>query len=206
MFDLSEHGLDHSGSFPVELLASFRGQFAVHSFTGGCRCRDPTSRRRPIKGCGAPVAGGDQHFWSAADGQVGVGEVAGISDDDKIAIGVRPVNTSREPIPVPASSPLLNVLGATPGSQTVRYSDSSTPDSPAKPFGAPMLQLFVAIENEATTDENEAKFYGVFTKNPVAVGFDEADDGKVATFFARWGGKRNEFGQWSVPVSMTIAA
>src|SRR5215218_6187825 len=39
---------------------------------------------------------------------------AGISDPDKIAIGVRPVNTSREPINVPDSSPLLNVIGATP--------------------------------------------------------------------------------------------
>jgi hypothetical protein len=36
--------------------------------------------------------------------------------------------------------------------------------------------------------------------------FDPSERGKQATFFARWGGKRNEFGQWSVPVSMTIAA
>jgi hypothetical protein len=45
---------------------------------------------------------------------------AGISDANKIAIGVRPVNPNRSPINVPESSPLLNVIGATPGSQTVR--------------------------------------------------------------------------------------
>src|SRR6476620_8179225 len=49
---------------------------------------------------------------------------AGISDDDKVNIGVRPVNTSREPIECPQSWPLLNVLGNTPGSQTLRYIDS----------------------------------------------------------------------------------
>lgn len=44
---------------------------------------------------------------------------AGISDPDKIAIGVRPVNPSRDPINAPATSPLLNVIAATPGSQII---------------------------------------------------------------------------------------
>jgi hypothetical protein len=47
---------------------------------------------------------------------------SGISNEDKLAIGVRPVNSSRSPINVPNSSPLLNIIGATPGAQTVRYS------------------------------------------------------------------------------------
>ena len=51
---------------------------------------------------------------------------AGISDPDKIAIGVRPVNPTREPIECPQTSPLLNVIAATPGSQTLRYADSMT--------------------------------------------------------------------------------
>jgi hypothetical protein len=131
---------------------------------------------------------------------------AGISDEDKIAVGVRPVNNSRDPIPVPPTSPLLNVLGATPGSHTIRYADTSTPDSAAKPFGAAMMQLWVAIANEPTTQESDAKFYGTFTKNPVAVGFSEEDDGKCATYFARWANRKGETGPWSLPVSMRIAA
>jgi hypothetical protein len=70
---------------------------------------------------------------------------AGISDPDKIAIGVRPVNPNREPINAPATSPLLNIIAATPGKQTLRYADSLTPDSPAKPAGASELLLFRAI-------------------------------------------------------------
>jgi hypothetical protein len=128
---------------------------------------------------------------------------AGITDQNKADIGVPPVNTNREPVNVPASSPLLNVLGATPGSQTVRYADTNTPDSGARPFGAANLQLFVAIGTAPATD---ATFYGAFTRNPVPVAFAENDDGKVATYFARWADRKGQVGPWSVPVSLRIAA
>jgi len=131
---------------------------------------------------------------------------AGISDQAKIDIGVRPENNSREPINVPQTSPLINVLGNTPGTQTLRYSDSTTPDSAAKPFGAIQLQLFVAIEDVPTVNADDAAYYGAFTKNPIPVVFAEADDGKVASYFARWVGRRGDHGPWSQPVSMRIAA
>ena len=131
---------------------------------------------------------------------------AGISDANKIAIGVRPVNNSRSPINVPDSSPLLNVIGATPGAQTVRYADTNSPDKAAKPFGAAQLQLFVAIGATAVADPDVAPFYGAFTKNPIGVGFSSADDGKMATYFARWASVRGDVGPWSLPVSMRIAA
>lgn len=131
---------------------------------------------------------------------------SGIPDSDKIAIGIRPVNNDRSPIFVPRSSPLLNVVGATPGSQTVRYADSSTPATGKKPFGAVQLQLFVSIGEAPTDDEDAARLIGNYTRNPVAVGFDHADDGKVATYFARWGGRRGDVGPWSLPVAMRIAA
>jgi hypothetical protein len=71
-----------------------------------------------------------------------------------------------------------------------------------------MCQLFVEVgaENAQTFDETKARFVGNYTTSPMAVIFDDAERGKQATYFARWGGKRNEFGQWSLPVSMTIAA
>ena len=131
---------------------------------------------------------------------------AGISNPDKIAIGVRPVNPNREPINCPQTSPMLNVVAATPGAHTLRYADSLTPDSPARPFGASELQLFVAIAEEIVTDPDDAKFYNKFTRNPVAVGFDADDNGKQATYFARWAGRRGDFGPWSAPVTLAIAA
>lgn len=130
----------------------------------------------------------------------------GVSDADKIAIGVRPVNPDRDPIEVPETSPLLNIIAATPGAQTLRYADTFTPDSGAKPFGAANLQLFVAVADAEVTDPAQASFYAAATKNPVGVEFDAADDGKVATYFARWASRRGEVGPWSLPISMRIAA
>lgn len=130
----------------------------------------------------------------------------GISDASKIAAGVRPVNNSREPIFVPQTSPLVNVTAATPGAHTVRFADSLDPNERKKPFGAASLQLFCFIGDEPTVNEDDAKFIGLFTKNPIAVAFDPDDDGKMATYFARWSGKRGDTGPWSLPVSMRIAA
>jgi hypothetical protein len=137
---------------------------------------------------------------------MGIKVNAGISDADKIAIGVRPVNPSRTPINAPATSPLLNVIAATQGSQTLRYADSMSPDSPAKPFGATELLLFVAIAADIVVDPEEAKFVGKFTKNPVSVGFVADDNGKQATYFARWASRRGDVGPWSSPVTLAIAA
>ncbi len=131
---------------------------------------------------------------------------AGISDGDKIAIGVRPVNRGRQPIQCPQTAPLLNIIAATPGAQTLRYADSMTPDAARKPFGATELQLFVAIADGPVADANQARFYGKFTKNPVGVAFDPSDNGKQATYFGRWSSRRGDVGPWSLPVTMTIAA
>ena len=131
---------------------------------------------------------------------------AGISDPDKIAIGVRPVNPGRTPIDSPTSFPLLSVLGGTPLAQTVRYADSATPDSRRKPFGAIQLQLFVTLAEGVAADPADARLQGTHTRNPVGVGFDKADDGKVATYFARWITRRGEAGPFGPGASMRVAA
>ena len=133
-------------------------------------------------------------------------ENSGISDADKVAIGVRPINPNREPRECPQSSPLLSVIGGAPGTQTLRFADSATPDSKSKPFGATSLQLFVAITETEDAPLSEANFHSLATRNPVAVNFDETDNGKFATYYARWSSAKGETGPWSLPVSMVIAA
>jgi hypothetical protein len=131
---------------------------------------------------------------------------AGISDADKIAIGVNPVNRSRTPIQCPQTSPLINIIAGTPGVHTLRYSDSMTPTSSGKPFGAIQLQLFVAIGETRANDPGEAQFYRDFTVNPMSVAFKAEDDGKLASYFGRWSSRRGDVGPWSLPASMRIAA
>ena len=131
---------------------------------------------------------------------------AGITDQDKIDIGVRPINPDREPIDVPSTQPLLNIVGQLPGQQTLRYADSTTPDSAARPFGAASLQVFLGIGTEEPAPLASCQFLGAFTRNPIEVDFDEGDDKKSATYYARWASAKGDTGPWSLPVSMTIAA
>lgn len=130
----------------------------------------------------------------------------GITDGDKIAVGVRPINPNREPIDAPGTSPLLNILGATPGNQTLRYADSLTPDSRSKPFGVIGLELYRGITEDGEAALSACQFIGLQTRNPIDSEFDETQDGKMATYYARWVNGKGEQGPWSLPVSMRVAA
>lgn len=133
-------------------------------------------------------------------------ENAGIDDADKVNVGVRPVNPSRDPIQVPMTSPLMAILGNLPGTQTLEFRDPLNPTSKAKPFGASEIQVFRAVADVESAPLTEARFLGKFTRNPIPVDFDQVDDGKIATYYARWCSPRGDVGPWSIPISMRIAA
>jgi hypothetical protein len=133
-------------------------------------------------------------------------ETPGISDEDKVNAGVRPPNPSKQPIDCPQTSPIVTIIGNTPGSQTLQYRDPTEPLSRARPFGASELQMFLAISETENAPLSQAKFIGKFTRNPISVEFTEADNGKFATYYGRWASVRGETGPWSLPVSMAIAA
>lgn len=130
----------------------------------------------------------------------------GISDAGKQAIGIRPINPDREPIPCPGTSPLLSVVASTQGAQTVKYVDALNPDISAKPFGATEVQLFLHVADTSSSNPNDAKFLGKYTKNPIVVAFDATQNGKQATYFARWASRRGDVGPWSAAATLAIAA
>lgn len=132
----------------------------------------------------------------------------GISDEAKIAAGIRPPNPARDPIFCPQTSPILTILGNTPGAQTITFKDPTQEEKRAKPFGALALQLFLAVtDGDDPAPLAEARFHGLYmSSNRIAVEFGQNDDGRLATYYARWCGRREEVGPWSWPVSMRIAA
>jgi hypothetical protein len=90
--------------------------------------------------------------------------------------------------------------------QSLRFSDDNTPDSRAKPYGVTELQLFRGVADDERLPIAECQFYRKITRNPVEVMFTQEDDGKLATYYARWATKTGETGPWSNPVSFRIAA
>src|SRR5688572_15051672 len=68
------------------------------------------------------------------------------------------------------------------------------------------IVLFRAIAAAPVNDIEDAQFYRMFTTSPMPVFFESADRAKIATYFARWIGRRGDMSTPSAPVSMAIAA
>jgi hypothetical protein len=126
-----------------------------------------------------------------------------ISDEDKLAAGVVPRNFSRSPIYVPGTSPLLGLVTAGIGTHTLSFADEGTPASRRKPFGAVALQLYMGI-GAAPVPLNNLEFFQQYSRAPLVVNFDPEDSGKLATYAARWVGRRGDVGPWSATLQAII--
>lgn len=129
-----------------------------------------------------------------------------VSDSLKLGLGLRIHDTLPTPIPPPSTYPLLSINGAGPLMQGLRAADQLTPTRRAKPAGSAGLLLFRAVGTAAITDPEQAGFLGFVTKAAFQSSFSSSDDGKIATYFARWTNAKGEVGPWSAPVSMRVAA
>jgi len=131
----------------------------------------------------------------------------GVSQQDKLDLGIHVDSASLTPIPVPTTAPLLAVVGATPGVHTVRYADINTPASRAKPFGALSIQIFGAVTAIAAPPPSGTDFVliGGFTKQPLPVVYDQSQDGMKAWYAGRWKTRRELVGNFGEVTSMTIA-
>lgn len=131
---------------------------------------------------------------------------AGITQDQKTALGLTVRDTKPSPIPAPATSPILTVLGATPSQLTVRYADQNTPTKRAKPNGVIGIQFAYATSATVVSDPNVLPLEIMITKNPVGLDFAASDNGKTAYIAARWITRRGLTGPWSNIVTFTVAA
>jgi hypothetical protein len=131
---------------------------------------------------------------------------AAVSDALKIGLGLHIRDTAPTPIPPPSTFPLLTITEPMRGTQDVRAADQMTPTKKARPAGAAGLLMFRAVAEDAITDPTQAAFLSFVTRAEFISTFDPADNGKTATYFARWTNAKGEVGPWSAPVSMPIAA
>lgn len=129
----------------------------------------------------------------------------GVSDALKAGLGLTIVDPTPTPIPPPSTSPILSIVAATPLQLTLRFADQNTPDKRAKPAGVLCLELFSVPSATVITNPDTIPFYGLVTKQPVAINFDSADVGKSAYIVGRWANRKGQTGPWSNIVQFTIA-
>ena len=130
----------------------------------------------------------------------------GVTNADKLDLGLNLPNNNPSPIPPPPTWPLLSIPSAGPGLHEIRYADSASPTTRAKPQLVIQMQLFRGIAAGVIVDPALCSFLAGVTVNPFQSVFtNPADAGKVATYFARWLTRSGELGPWSAGQSMTIA-
>jgi hypothetical protein len=129
-----------------------------------------------------------------------------VSDASKINLGLNVRDTTPTPVPPPATRPVLAIARMTQGAMEVRATDEATPNRRARPNGAAGLLLFRAIGPSPVNDPEQATFLTFVGKPEVQSTFSPADNGKIATYFARWTNSKGEVGPWSQGVSGSIAA
>lgn len=130
---------------------------------------------------------------------------AGVTNEDKAALGLHINDPTPTPIPQPSTAPLLMIQAAFSGEHVLRYADETTPASRAKPYGAIQLQINRTVDVGANPDPEASALVGLYTKQPVTIMAEATDAGKTATYFGRWVTRTGLFGPWSLPVAMTIA-
>lgn len=130
-----------------------------------------------------------------------------VSNENKVAIGIRLNDPVPTPIPPPTTVPVLTIRNAAPYTHIMDWADSDTPTTRRKPAGATGCVIMRAVGLAPATLPSQATWEGMFARVPVLMSsFNPADVGKWATYFARWVNAKGEEGPWAAPVSQIIAA
>lgn len=168
---------------------------------------DPSTRTKPT------VAAKDaQRATSSAIARpyaINVRNNAGVSNEDKLDLGLTIPDLTPTPVPPPVTSPSLSLVNAISLQHQLNFRDSAFPLLKRKPVGATSLQLWRAVGVVAATDPAQASFYNNVTKTPFVVGFDSGDRGKHCTYFGRWATRSGpggiaQFGPWSDALDVIV--
>jgi len=125
-----------------------------------------------------------------------------VDDADKLAIGVRPMKASYGRLTAPDTVPLLSQGALTWSAYEIAYRTQHGVTGRAKPVGAAQLQVFRAVGETPARSVEQAAYFRSVSRSPMRVEYTSADNGKVATYFARWVTRRGEVGPWSAPLSV----
>jgi hypothetical protein len=129
----------------------------------------------------------------------------GVTDDNKLAAGVKVKSQAKHKHLCPQTQPLLSMLGAIPLQLQCRFQDPDHQTTRGRLApGAISVQFWAEVSATPTENVANAHFLGDHTRNIVQLNFEPADTGKTAIIWCRWQGRRGDTGPWSTAVKMTI--
>jgi len=137
----------------------------------------------------------------------------GVTSENKQAIGLNVPSSSRTPIPVPSTAPVIAITGSTPLTFTMTIKDATAPASPRKKaVGARSYAIFYTLTPVSapapTTPSSTVLVVG--TKTPFPASFPTGSSGQNATLWGAWQGRAvgtpagSTFGPVSNPITQIV--
>ena len=128
----------------------------------------------------------------------------GVSDADKVAIGLTLPDPTPTPVPVPTTSPVLTLTLAAVGVQALNIADQLTPTRKAKPAGVVSALLYRVVAPTPATSMTGAVLARICTRADNVLNTAGLTAGNVATYWAQWVNRKGELGPLSEPASLVI--
>lgn len=129
----------------------------------------------------------------------------GVTDENKIALGLTVIDRTPTPIPAPTTVPVISISMQTPLQMTLQSYDATTPTSKAKPFGAIGMQIARKTSATAITDPTALPIVDTITKSPFTLDWDGAEQGLRAYMAARWITRTGLVGPWGAIIEAVVA-
>jgi hypothetical protein len=127
---------------------------------------------------------------------------AGVTTDQKTAIGVNPRTSVPVPITAPTTYPSLTLTSIIGGNQVISYRDSiASPSVKAKPYGVVQIQLYGVTSTTVITDPTSLPLLQVTTKSPLQQPIPPGPAAGTSYYAARWVTRKGLVGPWSPIVS-----
>lgn len=121
-----------------------------------------------------------------------------ITDAQKAALGITVRKTTKTPVAVPTTVPVLTrVDTSTRCILRLFFADAATPDSKAKPAGVQGCEIREQIGGPAPVNPETMAFLAIETRSPYRADFEAPDAGKTIYFAFRWLNTKGQPGPWS---------
>ncbi len=130
----------------------------------------------------------------------------GVSDANKIALGVPPRDPTNTPVPPPATFPVFAVLNSTSLVTNIQSRDTLTPLSRAKPAGVEQIEVRAVVSPTVITDPSVIPYRRMRTETPFPIEWEAGDAGKTAYIVGRYTNRKGEVGPWGAIITTTVVA
>ena len=134
-----------------------------------------------------------------------------VTAQQKADIGLPIHKATRTPKGVPATRPVLSLIGAPTGFEVpVQIVDETTPTKKARPIDVDAAEIYSYVlsspDEQPPEDLEMWRFEGLATRYRFAVDYQQADEGKTTLIKAAWINPRGQRGPVSAPIVAKVAA